>query len=417
MNKNYEKEILTLLIGKYHKNELNKISGKITRTVSIKPRNLYSRYDEQFADYHEIESINNAVQRLEKKGFVVGKKKRYSDDYSNISLVEKSINNLLSYAHQTYDINLPDDELEKEKALIDLYSKKGKLTDFYINNDINRRIESRSGRYNPDDDAQFLKLLDFVQNNAEELYIREVSMKVFGSSKILERQYLTRLCNLINTINHNDMVEENANGEILKEYHINDTDREILIKGNLVIHFNNHLLNVADYLDGISLMSSDIVRITKIEVRDKQFMTVENKTSFLRFNTKGCSAMYLGGFAGRYQIQFLKKLYEDNREIEYFHFGDIDMGGFRIYQNLCDTTGILIHTYHLSIEDLKNPLYSTCLSSLTDNDRINSKELQQSNIYGETIKYMMKNNIKLEQEIISYHLASEDDNKSSSGVE
>ena len=265
MNKNYEKEILTLLIGKYHKSELKKLSGKRTRTVSIKPSNLYSQYDEQSAEYHEIESINNAVKRLEKKGFVVGKKKRYSDDYSNISLVEDSINDLLSYAHQTYGISLPDDELEKEKALIDLYSKKGKLTDFYISNDINRRIESRSGRYNPDDDAQFLKLLDFVQNNIEELYIREVSMKVFGSSKVLERQYLTRLCNLINAINHNDMVEENENGEILKEYHINNTDREILIKGNLVIHFKNHSLNVADYLDGISLMSSDIVRIGKIE--------------------------------------------------------------------------------------------------------------------------------------------------------
>ena len=413
MNKNYEKEILTLLIGKYHKSELKKISGKITRTVSIKPGSLYSRYDEQSAEYHEINSINNAVQRLEKKGFVVGKKKRYSDDYSNILLVKESINDLLSYAHQTYDIILPDDELEKEKALIDLYRKKGKLTDFYISNDINRRIESHSGRYNPDDDAQFLKLLDFVQSNVEELYIREVSMKVFGSSKVLERQYLTRLCNLINAINHNAIVEEYESSEILKEYHINDTDREILIKGNLVIHFKNHLLNVADYLDGISLMSSDISRISKIEVRDKHFITIENKTSFLRFKEKEYSAMYLGGFAGRYQIQFLKKLYEDNREIEYFHFGDIDMGGFRIYQNLRNTTGILMHTYHMSIEDLRNPLYSACLSSLTDNDRIYAESLKESNEYGETIAYMLRNNVKLEQEIISYHLATQTENKSS----
>ena len=89
------------------------------------------------------------------------------------------------------------------------------------------------------------------------------------------------------------------------------------------------------------------------------------------------------------------------------------MGGFRIYQNLCDTTGILIHTYHMSIEDLKNPLYSTCLSSLTDNDRIYGESLKESKEYGETIAYMLRNNVKLEQEIISYHLATQTENKSS----
>lgn len=38
-------------------------------------------------------------------------------------------------------------------------------------------------------------------------------------------------------------------------------------------------------------------------------MTIENKTSFQRLKDENFAMMYLGGFANRHQIEFLKKLF------------------------------------------------------------------------------------------------------------
>ena len=48
--------------------------------------------------------------------------------------------------------------------------------------------------------------------------------------------------------------------------------------------------------------------------------------------------MYLGGFANRYQIEFLKKVVLNNPNVRYCHFGDIDIGGFLIHKHLCRET-------------------------------------------------------------------------------
>ena len=53
-------------------------------------------------------------------------------------------------------------------------------------------------------------------------------------------------------------------------------------------------------------------------------MTIENKTSFQRMDDETFSYLYLGGFANRHQIAFLKKVIEDDTELENF----IELLGF-----------------------------------------------------------------------------------------
>ncbi len=67
-------------------------------------------------------------------------------------------------------------------------------------------------------------------------------------------------------------------------------------------------------------------------------MTIENKTSFQRLRDGDSAMMYLGGFANRHQIEFLKKVISDNPNVRYYHFGDIDIGGFLIRKHLCRET-------------------------------------------------------------------------------
>ena len=88
--------------------------------------------------------------------------------------------------------------------------------------------------------------------------------------------------------------------------------------------------------------------------------------------------------------------------VEYFHFGDIDVGGFEIYRDLCNRTGIPFQTYRMGIHELKQ--YESYTKKLTANDQRRLEVLLEKKEY-ETVwpvlKYMKEHGKKLEQESIS----------------
>ncbi|MCI5622346.1 Wadjet anti-phage system protein JetD domain-containing protein [Anaerostipes sp.] len=95
---------------------------------------------------------------------------------------------------------------------------------------------------------------------------------------------------------------------------------------------------------------------------------------------------------------------KDGKEIlaEYLHFGDIDAGGYEIYENLCRKTGIPFGMYFMNLETLQK--YESYARQLTENDKKRLKKLleKQDCEYRDVLKYMLEKNIKLEQECIVF---------------
>lgn len=87
----------------------------------------------------------------------------------------------------------------------------------------------------------------------------------------------------------------------------------------------------------------------------------------------------------------------------YLHFGDIDVGGFEIYRDLCVKTGIPFQTYYMGIQELVD--YKKYTKRMTENDRRRLKLLAEKEWSGreeiiQVLRYMEENGVKLEQEII-----------------
>lgn len=99
----------------------------------------------------------------------------------------------------------------------------------------------------------------------------------------------------------------------------------------------------------------------------------------------------------RFQRDFLKKVYQDNLRVRYLHFGDIDAGEFYIHEHLCRVTEIPFGLERMSVEELGDERFLGCLQKLTENDR---KRLGGEE-YRETVEYMLEENVKPEQEIVS----------------
>ena len=183
----YEKEIIEALLEKYQKRIIHE-EGKneVNREISVKPRNVYSKYG---VNYDCDLLFNNAVDNLANKGFASAQKKEFSDDIEKIVLQKKNADQLIKYAFDTYDIIPINNHISNENELIKQYIEKGELTKFYCENTIVPKIQKSYKAFDVEEDQKVLKLLDFIQHNQKKLYIREVSMLVFGSSKVFESQY------------------------------------------------------------------------------------------------------------------------------------------------------------------------------------------------------------------------------------
>lgn len=69
---------------------------------------------------------------------------------------------------------------------------------------------------------------------------------------------------------------------------------------------------------------------------------------------------------------------------------------------LCRMTGISFGMYKMSVEELQNPLFQSCLQRLTANDRRRLESLAQTEQFRDVAEYMLNRDVKLEQEIVCY---------------
>lgn len=400
----YKSKILSKLIEKYNKRDL-KYSGKeINREISVKPKDFYRLYGTPDADASEEKRINDAVDSLIQQGFVDAKRVKFSDDITKIVINLDALDVINQYLADNYQIIPRDTKVSDALALVNEYEGRGILTDYYCEK-LEKQVTSKITDIDLDKVKKVFSILDFIQANETDYYVREVSMLVFGSSKIFEENpFYDNVCTLIREATGKNRDESTPNDDILKDFHIQNIDQEILIKGDVTISFSGYSLAVGNFVNGVAFPSSEIGRIDSIDVATNKLLTIENKTAFYRFDNDEYVVMYLGGYANRYQTELIKKIHGYDPKVEFFHFGDIDMGGFFIHQHLCNSTGIHFEMLHMGIEELDAPENRNCLQCLTEADRERSGSLLEIPEYRDIVTLMLEKNIKLEQEIICLNI-------------
>lgn len=420
MNNEYEKKLLILLVESYRKSKKDTGVNRTNRRTKLKPEKLYGKYHSNDGDYEKISAVNHTVQELLKKGFVTADHENFGTELDAVYLVDDKVNEIEEYLTAQYGYVSKDAKLQKLQCLIDQYedcspicrSECGKLKKMLANRQISKGIEK-----NIDMLGDLFRVLSFVENNQTPLYIREVSMLVYGDSKYFEQHALEPLCTLLQQYNkvpfsgqalpdEEYILEEYMmSDEILKKYHIFKEPQKLSIRGKALIQIGGKNLDISEFDEGIELAVSEISKIECVKLLVPTFMTIENRTSYLRYQKDDTVTFYLGGYANRHQRDFIRKIYESNPDTRYLHFGDIDAGGFRIHHHLCQVTGVPFEMFCMSPRELAFPAYQKCLHPLTAQDKIRLRQLAELEEYRDTVRYMLEHGVKLEQEIVSLELA------------
>ena len=397
----YQKAILNGLLKKYHNRRAKNIITN--RRVVIKPTELYKGYAKNNADLFEKQALNEAAVKLSEMGFITRDYLKFSDEIEKIYLSEEQIPAVYDYLKDEYGI-VPQHTISQIIGeIVGKYCLAGKITQSYCEMILAQSEDPRVSLF-PERVEANLKMIAFLEKNEETLYLREASMLVYGDSKWFEANNCEEVCTFIRMAIGQIKEEGEQNDAVLSIFHIIPAEQEVFIKGDWKIEWDQYVLDVSKMKGGIAITSSDIKCIKNIKVDTENVITIENKISFQRMKDKKFAMMYLGGFASKLQTEFLIKVISDNPNAKYYHFGDIDIGGFFIHKHLCRETSKKFELYCMGIQQLSDPRYRHCLKNLTDSDRNRLETLLKDSLYQEVLTYMKNQDSKLEQEIISYYL-------------
>ncbi len=146
---------------------------------------------------------------------------------------------------------------------------------------------------------EILKALIFIERNERLLYVREASMLIYGSSKYFEENTMDTVCGLIRKYHERPCEEHELYNENLGEYHIVAERQKLCLKGSIVLVEGGKTIELGGFRNGVEFYADELDGIECIVVRDRQLMTVENKTSYMRCHDENTSYFYLGGYANR----------------------------------------------------------------------------------------------------------------------
>lgn len=403
-NRDYKKAIIDGLLKKY----MNRYAKNIitNRRILLKPAEVYRDYTKNNAEISEKQCINEAISELSGKGFVTADYLKFSDDIEKIYLSEEKLDAIYEYLKTEYGV-VPQSTISKQVCeIVKKYTCAGEIVRKYCEDILVQNEDPRCPLIPGRVEAN-IKILNFLEKNGENLYVREASMLVYGDSKWFENNNYEEVCTFLRAAAGMPREEGERNDAILGFFHVAPAEQEIFIKGNWKIEWEKYVLEIPMLQGGIAIASGDVQSIKRITVSTQSVMTIENKTAYQRMKGSNSALLYLGGFANRHQIVFLKKVIADNPCVRYQHFGDLDIGGFLIHKHLCRETSNNFELYGMGIQQLRDRRFSSCLRGLTDNDINRLESLMGDASYSEILSYMKEHNVKLEQEIVSYYLNKE----------
>jgi hypothetical protein len=388
----YENEIINKLIDKYEKSKSFIGDNKVNQNFSVKVTSLFPKYNDH-SNYDVFNCVNEAINILARKNLVISKQNE-AHLYNSITLDLDNLEAAYNYIGRKSKKNINEKVIE----LLEKYKVKNEILNGYCNEQFERISRNKSVEYFNGDLTELEHILTAcyeLSNVSIETFQRDFSVKVFRNSKIFE-SISSKIINLM--FQYGDFPEKDA---VLGNLNVVKNPTYINFKGAGLITLAGQKIDLTKINGDIAISSLAIGDIDYINVTGNSVITIENLTSFHTFNDNNMLVIYLGGYHNRIRRQFIKKTYKQNPNVKYYHFGDIDAGGFYILEHLKRETGVEFIPYKMDLGTLKEHIkYS---KTLTENDRVRLSNLLNTQ-YKEVITYMIENNCKLEQESIDVSL-------------
>jgi hypothetical protein len=408
----YEKKLLSALVDKYEASAFFRHGTRPNRRIKLR---LFDEGKSDFPGYHiertEIRThTNQAVLALEDRHLVF-----YcwmtGEETHIVAQVWLNIHNLdAAYASLgRKPKRFPVDELSRELLEMLEQIKTGWICRFLEDNylAIVKNGPVPAGCHLPEQPAirknlfQTLLLIDRL--GKAELLERTFSMQCFGDSKVFENTVRRRLLDIIRR--YTDCGGDSSDEELLRFAGIVKYPEQFEFRGPLVIRLEGRSVDYTPLRYSTAISSTEINRgILEFPRGFRRILSIENKANYIEYSYQNVDeselVVYHGGQYSPVRGTFFRALAAAApAACPWYHWSDIDYGGFSMLARLRREVRSDIRPYRMSQAELEkyarltvriSPKYAETLREL-----LGLVELTDCH---PCIKYMIEKRVKLEQE-------------------
>lgn len=258
-------------------------------------------------------------------------------------------------------------------------------------------------------DEDILRCLVFMEQNQGEQMERLMSAALYGDSKYFERNLKSKVLSILRHLKKQENEEVPSDEELLGEKGIVRWPEILEFTGPISVTLEDgSAIDYASQRYGAYVNSETVKRIRSVRaVGLRRVLFIENKANYIWYITENRSedqlVLYHGGCYSPVKGLWFRKVYEgsrDNPGIAYFHWGDIDAGGFRMFSRLQREIIPELQPYRMDRDTLKafrgqameiqSEAYLKLLEDMEQNP--------EYEIFHDVIQLMIQERIRLEQE-------------------
>ena len=401
MNEHWQKEILNLLLDKYERTAAFQKGELPDRRVLLRfydaGKTDFSAYD---IDDHVVRTAINetviAMQSEKLVGFewMRGEQnhiiKRVWLDFSNLDKAYQTVNRQSAKLLVTAVIR----ELEQEIEAVNT----DWIVSFYCETKDYLETKCRLGsRISADGNERrnLFHMLRFIDGNSlTSLTERVFSEKCFGDSKFFE----TKMKSTLLSIMRKHISREMNDAELLQSIGISRYPEPLELRGEIIINGNDMRV----FRNGFCIYSNEIEAADVIIPKTvERILTIENRANFFAYRqAENELVVYHGGQYSPAKKRLFEKLAAAMpTDCQWFHWGDIDLGGFSMLLRLRTEILPTVQPYRMSVAELQTYQAYTQLFSKDYAEKLKKlKEQERLSDCLDCIDYMLNNKVRLEQE-------------------
>ncbi|MDR0751498.1 MAG: DUF2220 domain-containing protein [Christensenellaceae bacterium] len=398
---NHKLEICKKLINIYE--ERFKAGSDFKKKISLPFNDSKNGYEIYVSEdsYKHKENIEQSVHELKISNIVNVTYDKFPKDIIEVTLNIENIEKVYELLERTSINKLYTDFFDELTKINSVTSNKlyAKLTGIH-----KKKLSIYNYIKNADAYLDAVKVFDALNNLKEDIMLRNFSVQLFKDSKRIE-QIKTCLENTLNLVKNED--EDISLDDYFVSKGLFKNPTFTYIKGAGLLKINDQTIDLKKLGTVCAILSNSIKNTNFISIPNQAVTTIENLTTFHYHKADGL-IVYLGGFSNHSKVGFLKQIAANISPCCFYHFGDIDFGGFSILSHLRRETNLNIKPLHMDISTLKenegltkkpnenNDAYICKLKKLLED--VNLADCK------EVINYICENKIILEQETIGVKL-------------
>lgn len=187
------------------------------------------------------------------------------------------------------------------------------------------------------------KCLTALDDLKAPIFVRIFSSRYLGNSKVFHNKLESRVIAIAKKY-HSDVVDDAMEDyQVLEQLYLDSYAQELAVKGELRILLAGKEVNLAEFPYGV-VLNTETLKHAQIGTRQeiRKIITVENKANYVSMPYEaGTLIIFSHGFFSPLERKFLQQLRSvlegeqyRSSSVQYFHTGDLDYGGVRIFQHI-----------------------------------------------------------------------------------